>query len=139
MEIQRRNFLTRLGTSALAVSTAMPLLSAKSDPATSSLKKGEIQHMVIFDLIHEKGKDAAVKFLNDGRQILSKIPGVRNFEVFDQVSLKNDYTYGFSMFFSGQMAYDSYNKHPAHQAFVEYRWKKEVKRFLEIDFRVHNE
>jgi len=40
---------------------------------------------------------------------------------------------------SFQMAYDSYSKHPAHQTIVEYRWKKEVKRFLEIDFRVHDE
>jgi hypothetical protein len=137
--MRRRNFLTRMGTGTMAACSVIPLLSAKSDPATNFLKKGEIQHMVIFDLIHEKGKDAALKFLNDSRQILSKIPGVRNFEVLDQVSLKNDYTYGFSMYFSGQMAYDSYSKHPAHQAFVEYRWKKEVKRFLEIDFRVHEE
>jgi hypothetical protein len=137
MEIRRRNFLSRLGTSALAVSASIPLLSAKSDPATNAPKEGEIQHMVIFDLVHEKGKDAAEKFLKDGSQILSKIPGVRNFQVLDQISLKNDYSYGFSMVFSGQMAYDSYNKHPAHQAFVEYRWKKEVKRFLEIDFKAH--
>lgn len=126
-----------MGTGTLVACSAIPLLSSKPDSTSGILTKGEIQHMVIFDLIHEKGNEAAEKFLNDGRQLLSKIPGVRNFEVLDQVSLKNDYTYGFSMFFSSQMSYDAYNTHPAHQAFVEYRWKKEVKRFLEIDFKAH--
>ena len=58
-------------------------------------------------------------------------------QVLDQVSLKNDYTYGFSMLFAGQSAFEAYTKHPDHIGFVESRWKKEVKRFLEIDFKVH--
>jgi hypothetical protein len=137
MEIKRRNFLTRLGTGALAASAAIPLMSAKIDLSPGPVKSGEIQHMVIFDLIHEKGKAEAEKFLKDGRSILTKIPGVQDFQVLDQVSPKNDYTYGFSMLFAGQAAFEAYAKHPDHVAFVENRWKKEVKRFLEIDFKLH--
>lgn len=99
------------------------------------LKNREIQHMVIFDLNHEKGSALAEKFLKDGQQILSHIPVVQNFQVFNQVSLKNDYSYGFSMVFADKSAYDTYNNHPDHVAFVENRWKKEVARFLEIDFK----
>jgi hypothetical protein len=91
--------------------------------------------MVIFDLNHEEGSAMASKFLNDGQQILSKIPVVQNFQVFNQVSLKNNYSYGFSMVFADKADYETYNNHPDHMAFVENRWKKEVVSYLEMDFK----
>lgn len=140
--MERRNFFTRLGLGTFTIFTAMPLLSKSmkntdSNIESSALKKGEIQHMVIFDLSHEKGSAMAEKFLKDGQTILSALPVVQNFQVFNQVSIKNDFTYGFSMVFAGQSAYTTYNNHPDHLAFVENRWKKEVTRFLEIDFISH--
>jgi hypothetical protein len=137
MEIKRRKFLTRLGTTALVASATIPNMAAKPVETSGTINNGEIWHMVIFDLIHEKGKADAEKFLKDGQGILKKIPGVQNFQVLNQVSPKNDYSYGFSMLFAGQAAFDAYTKHPDHVAFVENRWKKEVKRFLEIDFKAH--
>jgi hypothetical protein len=139
--MKRRKFFIRLGIGALATVTAMPLMSNNMKGMESKsvipLKNGEIQHMVIFDLKHEKGSALAEKFLKDGEQILSHLPVVQNFQVFNQVSLKNDYTYGFSMVFAGRQEYDTYNNHPNHLAFVETRWKKEVTRFMEIDFNIH--
>ena len=138
--MERRKFFTRLGIGTLATCVAMPLMSNNRNRMESSsvapVKEGEIQHMVIFDLNHEKGSALAEKFLKDGQQILSKIPVVQYFQVFNQVSLKNDYSYGFSMVFADKVAYETYNNHPDHVAFVENRWKKEVARFLEIDFKL---
>ena len=139
--MERRKFITNVGTGALAFS-AMALISngmgnLEKKHESQALKGEEIQHMVIFDLKHEKGSARADKFLKDGRDILSKIPVVKNFQVFNQVSVKNDYTYGFSMVFAGQSEYSTYNNHPDHVSFVENRWKKEVSRFLEIDFKSH--
>jgi sugar phosphate isomerase/epimerase len=93
-----------------------------------------IQHMVIFDLKHAKGSEEAKKFLEDGKRILSAIPSVQKFQAYDQVSPKNDFTYGFSMIFKDEAGYEAYNLHPDHVDFVENRWKPEVTRFLEIDF-----
>jgi len=90
--------------------------------------------MVIFNLQYPAGSAEADKFLSDGKELLSSIPGVNKFKVFRQVSAKNDYEYGFSMDFDSQDDYDAYNAHPVHTDFVENRWKKEVTRFLEIDF-----
>ncbi len=94
-----------------------------------------IRHMVIFSLTHKQGCPAAQEFLRDAEAKLSSISAVENFMVFDQVSAKNDYDYGFSMDFKDQEAYDTYNAHPTHVTFVEQRWKSEVDKFLEIDFR----
>ncbi|MEI6647956.1 MAG: Dabb family protein [bacterium] len=130
--------MNQLGAGALISGLSIPLSAATgSEKAESSKNSEAVQHMVIFVLKHDKGSLAEAKFLSDARTILSKIPVVKEFRVLDQVNVKNDYHFGFSMVFANQMAYDTYNHNPDHLAFVEKRWKKEVARFLEIDFKVH--
>jgi hypothetical protein len=96
----------------------------------------KIKHMVIFSLMHEVESPESAQFLADGRDILSSIPGVEDFEVFRQVSSKNKFDFGFSMVFANQAAYDLYNAHSLHVDFVANRWVKEVSDFLEIDFHL---
>lgn len=130
--------MNQLGAGALISGLSIPLLAATSNQQPELSKNSEaIQHMVIFVLKHDKGSSAEAKFLSDARTILTKIPVVKEFRVLDQVSVKNDYHFGFSMVFANQSEYDAYSNHPAHAAFVENRWKKEVARFLEIDFKAH--
>ena len=93
-----------------------------------------IRHTVVFRLKHVAGSTDEAKFLADSRQVLAAIPGVENFEAMRQVSPKNDYAFGFSMEFADQAAYDGYNTHPDHVAFVSDRWVPEVAAFLEIDY-----
>ena len=59
---------------------------------------------------------------------------MERFEQLRQTSPKNDFAFGFSMEFADQAAYDAYNTHPAHVAFVADRWVPEVEDFLEIDY-----
>lgn len=94
-----------------------------------------IVHSVIFTLIHKEGSTEEQAFLEDGRSILSSLPTVQEFKIFDQVSPKNGYRFGFSMLFEDEQAYAAYNEHPLHVAFVSERWEKEVTQFLEIDYR----
>jgi hypothetical protein len=93
-----------------------------------------ILHTVAFRLSHPKGSPAEAKFLADAKRLLTPIPGVKNFEQLRQVSRKADYDFGFSMEFADQAAYDRYNDHPDHVAFVRDRWLKEVDAFQEIDY-----
>ena len=135
--MKRRKFFKGLGLATLFGGVfTQKAIAAGASPADFQLKGQEIQHMVIFNLPYKKGSSKAVKFLNDGNRILTGIPVVRNFQVFLQVSSKNEYQYGFSMVFSSREDYDAYNIHPDHVAFVEERWMKEVTDFLEIDFTV---
>lgn len=94
-----------------------------------------IRHSVIFTLKHAHGSLEEKAFLRDAL-VLTEIPGVEKFEQLRQVSRKNDYDFGFSMEFKNQAAYDAYNVHPKHVAFVEGRWVPEVERFLEIDYEL---
>ncbi|HTV69884.1 MAG TPA: Dabb family protein [Rhizobiaceae bacterium] len=92
-----------------------------------------IRHTVVFTLKHAKGSAEEAAFLK-AADILAKIPGVENFEKLRQVSPKNNYAFGFSMEFADQRAYDGYNIHPDHVAFVRDRWVPEVADFMEIDY-----
>jgi Stress responsive A/B Barrel Domain len=92
-----------------------------------------IRHTVVFALRHPKGSAAEKEFLA-AADILTEIPGVMKFEKLRQTSTKNDFAFGFSMEFENQAAYDVYNFHPLHVAFVSERWVPEVSRFMEIDY-----
>lgn len=93
-----------------------------------------IRHTVVFRLKHAPGSPAERNFLETAQRELSSIPGVEAFERLRQVSRKNGYTFGFSMEFATQEAYDRYSDHPDHNRFVQERWIPEVEEFLEIDY-----
>jgi hypothetical protein len=93
-----------------------------------------IRHTVIFNLKHAHGSLMEKAFLRDARTALEHIPGVHKFEQLRQVSPKNEYRFGFSMEFADKAAYEGYDRHPRHVAFVQDRWNREVEKFLEIDY-----
>lgn len=93
-----------------------------------------IRHTVAFRLKHPLGSPEERNFLEAGQQ-LATIPGVEKFEVLRQVSTQNPYAFGFSMEFADQAAYNDYNQHPLHVAFVQNRWVPEVANFLETDYQ----
>jgi len=94
-----------------------------------------IRHTVVFRLKHDKGSNEEGLFL-DAAKGLAEIPVVENFECLREISPKNNFDYGLSMEFKDQAAYEEYNNHPDHVAFVNQRWFQEVEDFLEIDYQL---
>ena len=92
-----------------------------------------IQHTVAFRLRHPAGSSAEREFLATALT-LADIPGVQDFQQLRQVSPKSDFTFSFSMRFVDDAAYQAYNDHPTHVAFVSDRWQSEVADFAELDF-----
>ena len=92
-----------------------------------------IRHTVTFRLHHAPGSPQEQDFLAAARG-LGDIPGVEAFEQLRQTSAKNDFTFGLSMEFADRAAYDAYDTHPVHLAFVAERWAPEVADFLELDY-----
>lgn len=92
-----------------------------------------IRHTVVFSLKHAAGSQEETDFMK-AALALATIPGVGRFEQLKQVSPKNDYSFGFSMEFANQAAYEGYNHHPDHVAFVRDSWVPEVAAFMEIDY-----
>jgi len=92
-----------------------------------------ITHTVAFRLRHSRDSDQEAAFLHEALG-LAGIPGVKNFQQMRQVGKKAAYDFGFSMCFADQSAYDAYNGHPVHVAFVRDRWVAEVADFIELDY-----
>lgn len=91
-----------------------------------------IRHMVVFRLYSMEGPIEETAFFA-AAQDLSGIPGVHSFRIHREVSTKNQFDYGLTMEFADQGAYDAYNSHPRHAAFVAEVWVRDVAEFLEID------
>ena len=91
-----------------------------------------IRHAAIFRLKHATGSPEEASFLA-ALASLKTIPGVDDFQLWRETSPKNPYGFAVSMTFADQSAYDAYNTHPAHVAFVEGRWIPEVAEFMEHD------
>lgn len=89
-----------------------------------------IQHTVAFRL--ERAVDADAFWSRVGQ--LSRIDGVQQFQVLRQIGQKNDFDHALSMYFESQTAYDAYNEHPDHVAFVEQVWLPNVTEFIELDY-----
>ncbi|WP_182047264.1 Dabb family protein [Curtobacterium sp. ME26] len=93
-----------------------------------------ITHTVSFTLVHEPDSAGESAFIRAARDTISAIPGVRDFTINRQISRQSNFRFQFTMRFTDQAAYDSYNAHPDHQEFVATNWTREVSRFEELDF-----
>jgi len=91
-----------------------------------------IRHAALFRLRHAAGSSAEGAFL-DALRALSSIPGVEDFEIARETSVKNDFTFAVSMRFADQSTYDAYNADAFHTAFVKDWWVTEVAAFMEHD------
>lgn len=127
---KRQNAIAR----AVLLAAAITSLFLASAPSASAQQEGVLIHTVMFSLHTAPDSEATKEFLRDGKEMLTKIPGVENFEVRRQVSKKNRYQFGFSMHFSDAAAFQRYLEHPLHTQFVKERWKPEVADFLEADY-----
>lgn len=113
-------------------------LYACSDKSKQEKKEAEstntnIRHVVVFNLKHELDDPKTAKFLEEGKEILTAIPEVKNFQVFRQVNKKTNFNFCFYMEFADSTAYKTYNDNPEHVKFVKERWETEVSDFMEID------
>lgn len=99
----------------------------------STLSGDAIRHTVSFVLPYAAGSAEETEFLEAAGR-LAAIPGVTAFEIVREVSPKNPYRFGISMEFADEAAYQAYNEHPDHVAFVQDRWLPEVTDFLEVDY-----
>ncbi len=92
-----------------------------------------IRHTVVFNL-RSKEEASETKVFFQKSLLLAGIKGVEKFEILKQVSPKNNFSYGFSMEFTDQKAYDYYNLHPEHVKYVKEIWVPNVTDFMEIDY-----
>lgn len=98
----------------------------------AALRGTRVRHQVVFTLRHAEGSLEEAAFLEAMRG-LAEIEGVEEFQLVREVSAENDFRFAGTMEFADQAAYDGYNEHPAHVAFVRDRWTAEVSDFLEVD------
>jgi hypothetical protein len=92
-----------------------------------------IRHTVAFGLPFAEGSDEEAAFLRSAGRLAS-LPGVERFAVLRALGDEGGLPWTLSMDFADQPAYDGYNAHAVHRAFVETEWLPTVTSFAEADF-----
>jgi hypothetical protein len=92
-----------------------------------------ILHSVLLKLKYAKATADEKQFFL-GVDQLKGIPGVQNLHYYRQTNKKNSFDFGITMEFESHEAYEGYNKHADHLAFIENFWIPGVEEFLEIDY-----
>ena len=92
-----------------------------------------VEHLIVYNTKDISRHDTKI-MMTEGRQILSKIPGVR--EVVTGEALQKDakYRYVWLVRFCHPMVVDSYREHPAHVAFANTRFRPVAGQRISIDF-----
>jgi len=93
-----------------------------------------IEHLIIYNVegLDDHGaKEMALK----GKEILSKIPGVREVFIGDSVNENADYRYTWLVRFCHPAVIDSYREHLAHVAFADDLFRPVAGNRISIDYR----
>lgn len=96
-----------------------------------------INHCVFFKLKYPRGSSEERIFLNAASK-LSTISFVKNFQLLNETSSKNEFEYGLKLEFDDYESYKAYNDHPHHVIFLKMYWDDYVDKYLEIDFELMN-
>ncbi|WP_296703142.1 Dabb family protein [Algoriphagus sp.] len=94
-----------------------------------------INHCVFFKLKYPKGSSEERIFLNAASK-LSTISFVKNFQVLNETSSKNEFDYGLKLEFDDYESYMAYNEHPHHAIFLKMYWDDYVDKYMEIDYEL---
>ncbi len=93
-----------------------------------------IRHTVAFALPFAVRSAEEQEFLAEARR-LAAIPGVEAFRVLRSL---DEQALSLSMDFANRAAYDGYDRHPQHRAFVAGRWLPTVTAFPEADHAIES-
>lgn len=93
----------------------------------------EVEHLIIYNVAAEAG-DQVAELMHEGREVLSRIPGVRRVFTGDAVHADANYRHCWLVRFAGEAVIPSYRDHPLHRAFADGRFRPIAGDRISIDF-----
>ena len=95
-----------------------------------------VEHLIIYN-VHGISEDETMAIIDEGRSILSSIPGV--LEVLTGTAMKDDdaYRYTWLIRFCHRAVIDSYREHPLHVAFADKLFRPVAAERISIDYQIH--
>lgn len=94
-----------------------------------------VEHMIIYNAVERMSDEQIRAVMSKGRQLLSKIPGVR--EVFTGEAIKKEAQYRFCWLvrFTHKTVIDSYYKHPDHINFTDNLFQPCTRDRISVDYQ----
>jgi fructose-bisphosphate aldolase class II len=93
-----------------------------------------IEHLIIYNTNSNLSEPEVLDIMQQGRQVLSTIPGV--LKVFTGQAVKEDaqYRYCWLIRFANSAVIDSYREHPVHKNFADTLFRPHAKERISIDY-----
>jgi fructose-bisphosphate aldolase class II len=93
-----------------------------------------VEHLIIYN-VNGLDEDGVTEMMDRGRQVLSKIPGVREVATATAVKSDADYRYSWLVQFCHPAVIDSYREHPDHVAFADQIFRPVAGGRVSIDYQ----
>jgi fructose-bisphosphate aldolase class II len=93
-----------------------------------------VEHLIIYNVTGLE-EDGVNEMMDKGRQVLSKIPGVREVATATSVKTDVDYRYSWLVQFCHPAVIDSYREHPDHVAFADQLFRPVAGGRISIDYQ----
>lgn len=94
-----------------------------------------VEHVIVFN-VESDGKLDTAKVLAEGREVLSKIPGVRYVYTGQAITSGAAYQFCWLVRFVHAAVIDSYREHPAHKKFADELFRPIAPSRMSIDFHL---
>lgn len=95
----------------------------------------EVEHLIIYNLNQGLDETQAEAIMAQGRQCLSRVPGVRRVFTGRAVQQHAPYRYCWMIRFAHDQVIDSYRSHPTHLEFADGLFRPAAQERISIDFR----
>lgn len=93
----------------------------------------EVEHLIIYN-VADLSETGVRSMMEEGRRVLTQIPGVRSVFTGQSVSNRAAYRYCWLVRFCNRAVIDSYAAHPRHVAFADNLFRPQAKERISIDY-----
>ncbi len=93
-----------------------------------------VEHLIVHN-IHSNSSEEISCVMDEGKQLLAKIPGVRNVFTGETIQEKSKYRFCWLVQFSHKAALDSFNEHNEFSDFLRKKFTPNVSDIINIDYR----
>lgn len=94
-----------------------------------------VEHLIVYNVLDSMSDEQAQAMMDEGQEILSKIPGVRRVFIGETVKAEAKYRFCWLVRFVHKTVIDSYREHPEHVRFADTLFRPNAGDRISIDYQ----
>ncbi|MBP3962675.1 Dabb family protein [Paenibacillus lignilyticus] len=96
-----------------------------------------IRHLIVFNLREGLGHQDCLDMIDEGRRVLTLIPGVTDYHFGEAVDLAAKYRYYLAIDFTDESVIELYKYHPLHVKFADEWFRRSATDRITTDYNLY--